>query len=209
MRSALQSLNASWKMVLLRGSRLAPRSKMPHFSIVSVVCEVHFWSDEEDFAIQADHTTVVSDISVLNWHSNIQKDITARFIRQDSFQHFPTSKEQILFAGKQKELVLAISQHSDVVGRNTGGDQDSHIRRFQVQGPREAVPLLLWPDEYFLLCALYFLQSLAPTWSSVNANAAVERDWKYTLVQVAGRNRHKVSHLVGAIRSRNELLRPN
>lgn len=66
---------------------------MPHFSIVSVVCEVHFRPDEEDFAIQADHTTVVSHISVLNWHSNIQQDITARLICQDSFQHFPTRKK--------------------------------------------------------------------------------------------------------------------
>jgi hypothetical protein len=93
MRSALQRLNASWKMVLFRDSWLAPRSEMPHFSVVSVVCEVHFRPDEEDFAIQADHTTVVSDISVLNWHSNVQKNITAGFIRQDPFQHFPTCKK--------------------------------------------------------------------------------------------------------------------
>lgn len=49
-----------------------------------------------------------------------------------------------------RQSVLAISQHSDVVGGITGGDQDSHIHRFPVRGPREAVPLLLLLDGYFL-----------------------------------------------------------
>jgi hypothetical protein len=39
-----------------------------HLSVVAVICKKHFWPDQKDFAVQADYSAVVSDISVLDGH---------------------------------------------------------------------------------------------------------------------------------------------
>lgn len=68
MRCSLQALNAPGKVVLFSCPRVAPWCKVAHLSIVAVICKVHFWPDQKDFAVQADYSAVVSDISVLDGH---------------------------------------------------------------------------------------------------------------------------------------------
>lgn len=101
-RCSLQTLNASWEMILFSYSRLAPGSKMPHLSVVAIICKIHLGPDQEDFAVQADYSTIVSNISVLDGHypgckspklsdsliacnltSNVQQNIIAGLISQD------------------------------------------------------------------------------------------------------------------------------
>ena len=43
---------------------LHPRSKPSRFSVVSIVCEPHFWSNQENLAIVKDDSTIVDDVLV-------------------------------------------------------------------------------------------------------------------------------------------------
>lgn len=73
---------------------------MAHLSVVAVICKIHFRPDQKDFSIQADYSTVVPHISVLDGHfetsvfttsksrlciltSNVQQNVIAGLIGQD------------------------------------------------------------------------------------------------------------------------------
>lgn len=118
---SLETLNTPRQMKLLGRLRLAPRSEVAHLSVITVISKKHFGTNEQDFPIQANDSTIVSNVSMLNGHcpdrqytfkisgktraavpvieltSNVQQNIIARCIRQDSFKHFPTCQEQVLF----------------------------------------------------------------------------------------------------------------
>jgi hypothetical protein len=60
-------------------------SQIPGKCYVSVVGKPHLRSDEKDPAIETDNTAVVANISMHNWHSNVQKNVVARLVLQDCF----------------------------------------------------------------------------------------------------------------------------
>lgn len=68
MRCALKSLNATRQMELLSYPWLTPGSKVSHLSVVSVIRKKHLRPDEQDLPVQANNSTIVSNISVLYGH---------------------------------------------------------------------------------------------------------------------------------------------
>lgn len=63
---------------------------MAHLPVVAVICKIHFRPDQKDFAVQADDSAVVSDISVLDGHyADVSVHIVGIRIVHSYFQ-YPT-----------------------------------------------------------------------------------------------------------------------
>lgn len=54
------------------------------------------WADQEDLAVEANHSAVEAHVSVLNGHANVANDPVTFLVLQDQSEHLPTVQVEIL-----------------------------------------------------------------------------------------------------------------
>lgn len=62
-------LNDSWKVMIFALLLSRPRSEVTELAVVSVICQPHLRTDEDNFLVVNDDLTVVVHILVYNWPS--------------------------------------------------------------------------------------------------------------------------------------------
>lgn len=82
---------------------------MAHLSVVAIICKIHFGSDQQNLAVQADDSAVVSDISMLDGHCTDQFHIAQNHIL-DAFS-LPISNK-ISLQDSSVKIFSSISQHA-------------------------------------------------------------------------------------------------
>ncbi len=59
-------LDNSRQIMVLSLTMLLPRCEVTHFPIITVIGEPHLWTDQDDFAVVNNDTTIVVDVLVNN-----------------------------------------------------------------------------------------------------------------------------------------------
>jgi hypothetical protein len=81
---ALLWYNRWWQPahMTLSCARELPGSEISIFPVVAIVRKVHFWPDEENLSMENEHTAVVPDAFVNDWHAHIDYDVAMALLQQ-------------------------------------------------------------------------------------------------------------------------------
>ena len=50
-----------------------PRCEVPHFAIISVVCQPYFWTNEQDLGVDGEYPAIKSKIPMDDGHTDVLK----------------------------------------------------------------------------------------------------------------------------------------